>query len=101
MTEVAAESPGSVEGCLGSPNEPVAEPGYVCVYRGGFKGILEKEDKNAKFFAIYAAGGNINETASSGQLIAFRTTEFNEGVIEPIAKEAFLAAGGGWSVTAK
>lgn len=96
--------------CLGSPNDPVAAPGYLCVYRAGGFGSRESEDKNAKFFDFQdalgdsIASGTETEGAAGriGILIVFRTNEFNaEGNPVVLAKEARLTASGSWSVTAK
>jgi hypothetical protein len=95
--------------CLGSVNEPVAEPGNLCVYRGGAgSGSKENEDKNAKFVQFEDFfGETIKETGEAnsgdlGVLIVFRTNEFaTEGPHLTLAKEAQLTAAGSWAVTAK
>jgi hypothetical protein len=96
--------------CLGSPDEPVAEPGNLCVYRGSGFGSKEIEDKNAKFFDFQDAFGHgiASGTATEGVaghtgiLIVFRTNEFNAaGNPVTLAKEAHLTASGSWSLTAK
>jgi hypothetical protein len=95
--------------CLGSVNEPVAEPGNLCVYRGGAGfGSKENEDRNAKFVQFEDLfGETIKETGEAnsgdlGVLIIFRTTEFGiEGAHLALAKEAELTAAGSWAVTAK
>jgi hypothetical protein len=95
--------------CLGSVNEPVAEPGNLCVYRGGAGlGSKENEDRNAKFVQFEDFfGETINETGEGnsgdlGVLIVFRTNEFaTEGPRLALAKEAHLTAAGSWAVTAK
>jgi hypothetical protein len=94
--------------CLGSPNEPVAEPGFLCVYRGGNFGSKESEDANAKFLGFQdPLGQNItqaNEGVNFGPvavLIVFRTTEFNAaGEPLTLAKQARLTASGSWALTA-
>jgi hypothetical protein len=95
--------------CLGSVNEPVAEPGNLCVYRGGAGfGSKENEDRNAKFVQFEDFfGETIKETGEAnsgdlGVLIIFRTNEFaTEGGHLALAKEAHLTASGSWAVTAK
>ena len=96
--------------CVGSPNEPVADPGYLCVYRAGGFGSRESEDKNAKFFDFQDALGDSiasgTETKGAaghtGILIVFRTDEFDAaGKPIVLAKEARLTASGSWSVMAK
>jgi hypothetical protein len=95
--------------CLGSVNEPVAEPGNLCVYRGGAGfGSTENEDKNAKFVQFEDFfGETITKTGEAnsgdlGVLIIFRTDEFAiEGAHLALAKEAELTAAGSWAVTAK
>jgi hypothetical protein len=95
--------------CLGSVNEPVAEPGNLCIYRGGAGfGSNENEDKNAKFVQFEDLfGETVKETGEAnsgdlGVLIVFRTNEFAlEGTHQPLAKEAKLTAAGSWAVTAK
>ena len=95
--------------CLGSVNEPVAEPGNLCVYRGGAGfGSKENEDRNTKFVQFEDFfGETIRETGEAnsgdlGVLIIFRTNEFGvEGAHLTLAKEAELTAAGSWAVTAK
>jgi hypothetical protein len=95
--------------CVGSVNEPVAEPGNLCVYRGGAGfGSKENEDRNAKFVQFEDFfGETITETGEGnsgdlGVLIIFRTNEFAaEGGHLTLAKEAHLTAAGSWAVTAK
>jgi hypothetical protein len=90
-------------------NEPVAEPGNLCVYRGGAGfGSKENEDKNAKFVQFEDFfGETVTETGEGnsgalGILIIFRTNEFGvEGAHLTLAKEAELTAAGSWAVTAK
>jgi hypothetical protein len=105
----AAESTKPEAPCLGSVNEPVAEPGNLCVYRGGVGfGSRESEDKNAKFVQFEDfLGETIKETGEAnsgdlGVLIIFRTNEFaTEGARLALAKEATLTAAGSWAVTAR
>jgi hypothetical protein len=98
--------------CLGSVNEPIAEPGNLCVYRGGAgSGSKEKGegsiDNNAKFFKFEDfLGESFTETgfANSGDEgvdIVFRTNQYNETTPITLLKEAILNAKGSWAVTAK
>ena len=92
--------------CLGSVNEPVAEAGNLCVYRGGNFGSQEKTDENAAFFAFEQPNGTntsvTGEPGVLGQLVLFRTTEFNEETpIKEIVKASFLNAIGSWAVQEK
>jgi hypothetical protein len=93
--------------CLGLPNEPIAEPGTLCVYRGGNFGSLEEQDKNAAFFgsedpncAYFTTSKNVGVV---GQLVLFRSLDFTEeGTTPATLKEAtLLEAGGSWAVTEK
>jgi hypothetical protein len=92
-------------GCLGSAAEPVAESGFLCVYRQGSPGAQEPKDMNAAFFGFQAPNGANGETGTRGELIVFRTSEFNE--VTPIREltssksPVILSAGGTWAVTAK
>jgi hypothetical protein len=97
-----------VEPCVGSPNEPVALPGWFCVYRGAILGGGERSfpgDKNAKFFKILKPNGEevppVGETGVLGALIAFRSDQFNEENIVKLTAETYLVAGGSWAVTEK
>jgi len=100
LNETESESVGAQAGCNGSPQEPVADPGNLCVFTGGFKGINEKQWKNAKFNKILGTNGNPEEATPAGQEIVFRTTEFKEEGPLKLAKEAYLGSGGGWQVRA-
>lgn len=102
--------------CLGSTNEPVAEPGNLCVYRG--EGIPQEHafepgfahDENAKFVAFQLPGGELRKSGEllptesitlSSLMIVFRTDEFNERTGEvTLAKPAHLTAAGSWALTA-
>jgi hypothetical protein len=100
---VQAETPGVVVGCQGIVNEPAAEPGNLCVYRGGNFGSLEKTDKNASFAEFHtAAGGGIGAVGHLGQLVIFRSNEFNqEAPIEALSAASApvnLTAEGSWSM---
>jgi hypothetical protein len=102
--------------CLGSPSEPVVEPGNFCAYRGGLgQGSKEKGtgvgnvDKNVSStpFLEGPAGEKITETGEHGEgdtavLIVFRTSEFSEETpVTSLAAEAHLNAAGSWAVAAK
>ena len=99
--------------CVGTTNEPEAEAGFLCVYRGGNTGWEEKEDENAKFALFFDAQGNPQgeegkEGSKMGELAAFRTTApaFAEGCKSPVSTackvtaSSYLSAGGSWSVKA-
>ena len=101
--EAQAETP--VPPCLGNVNEPVAQKGNLCVYRGGNVGSNESDDKNAKFATFEEPIGTEGTAAGKlGALIVFRTEEGVFEVNEPpitLAKPAYLDAGGSWAVTAE
>ena len=105
--EVCGETPEPP--CLGSVEEPTAEEGFLCVYRGGQFGSLEKQDKNAKFFGFESPGGFSEKVGLLGDLVIFRTNEFKEEQAttkekeeaEHIKKESSLSAGGSWAVHQK
>ncbi len=102
LNEKQVSEPGSVVGCAGSANAPVAEPGFTCVYTGGTAvvGCQEAENHNAKFFSMEDAAGN-KLGGKLGNLVVFRTTEFAESP-EPLVKlaaPANLCAAGSWAVT--
>jgi len=100
VPESQVEAPKSP--CLGEPNAPSAEPGFLCVYRSGGFGSLESQDKNAKFFNFYDPKGNEGEPGGkTGELVAFRTTPFNEEEGGTIPAAATLDAQGAWATTAK
>src|SRR5262249_50685473 len=99
----------------GSPNEPQAERGNLCVYRGTQKG-KETEDKNikepnatgnAETFATPVGefipqggecktGPNVCQTAV---LVVFRTAQFAEPGVT-VTAASYLDARGSWAVTA-
>ena len=91
--------------CIGNINEPVAEAGNLCVYRGGNFGSLEEEDTNAKFIAFQEPNGE--EGAIGGKAGAFVIFRTEEGVFEAgetpiaLANPAHLNAAGSWALTAK
>jgi hypothetical protein len=104
-----AQSREPVLPCGGSPSEPEAEPGFLCVYRGGVQGSLEAEDTNASFFNFVNPEGGFQSTpeakegARNGEIVLFRTSGadiFNEAApVKEIAAPAYLSAFGGWAVT--
>jgi hypothetical protein len=92
--------------CIGTPNEPVAEPGFLCVYRHGNFGSMETQDKNAKFFGFEKPSGQFlipGETGVLGALVVFRSNQFTEEGTTPakLTAETYLDAGGSWAVTEK
>jgi hypothetical protein len=112
-TEPQSTAPNSP--CLGSPDEPFAEPGNLCTYRGGAEAGAKETgsevgniDKNVKFtnFAD-ALGEEITTTGLAnagvgGIDVVFRTDEFSKEIaIGKIALESNLNAKGSWAVTAK
>jgi hypothetical protein len=109
--EPVAEEP--ARPCLGTVEEPTAEPGNLCVYRGSFKGGLEAMDKNAAFFQFSTPRGEnstlVKRPGFLGEAIVFRSREntpvFKEevGETEPgtITNAAYMEAFGSWAVTEK
>jgi hypothetical protein len=95
--------------CLGSTNEPDAEPGNLCVTRGSGN-PKEATDKSAAFVGFTTAFGEqkkAGETLSAatdlgrvGMLIQFRTTTFEEAAPKTVPAEARLNAKGSWAVRA-
>jgi hypothetical protein len=91
--------------CLGAVNEPLVEPGYLCVYRGLAFGREEKQHKKAHFVKFETPQGRQveTETGASGELIVFRAPIFGfkeEGTTpETLKAQAYLSAGGTWAVT--
>jgi len=102
-TEVQAESPEAP--CLGNVNEPTAEAGFLCVYRAGNFGSLEKQDENAAFYGFESPEGLTGKVGRTGALVLFRTKEFKEETVtakekeeaEHIKKQSELSAGGSWA----
>jgi hypothetical protein len=98
--------------CLGSVDEPLAEPGNLCVYRGQSLGGLETQDKNAAFFGFTDPVGE-NSTISGhvgelGEMILFRSVHNSPSFKEEVGEEpgvitqgAFMEGGGSWAVTEK
>jgi hypothetical protein len=100
-------------GCLGSVDEPTAEPGKLCIQRGNAP-PKETTDLNASFKGFFnpvGEGGLIatNPTPTfsgevdatrTGLMVVFRTATFNEATPEKVAAESGLIASGSWAVTA-
>jgi len=99
LDEKQVAEPGSVPGCSGNANNPVAEAGVLCVYMGATAtpGGLESEWQNAKFFALEDFSGNV-KGGKLGEFVVFRTTVFTEPP-STIPAAAALTAGGSWAVT--
>jgi hypothetical protein len=102
--------------CIGSVNEPVAQKGNLCVYRGLQRG-KETEDKNIKEpnaagntegFAtplgeFIANGGECNKEngqCQNGVVVIFRTAQFAEPGGVSVTATSYLDARGSWAVTA-
>jgi alpha-tubulin suppressor-like RCC1 family protein len=95
--------------CLGTVNEPIVEPGALCVYRGQNFGSEEKQDKNAGFVKFESPNGRFlaertpEETGALGALIVFRapTVGFKEEGTAPetLKVPTYLSAAGSWVVT--
>jgi hypothetical protein len=99
--------------CLGSVDEPTAEAGNLCVYRGGMdvgakeKGVeVGNVDENAAFSHFASAAGETLTTtglANAGDesiAVDFRTTEFSNTTPLKLVKESNLNAKGSWALTA-
>jgi len=99
---VEAETAGAAAGCPGSVSDPVAERGYLCVYRGQNFGSNEAEDLHARFSQFRSPPGEAEGVGRDGELIVFRTDEFKEASpILELKAAAALTAEGSWAVTAK
>jgi hypothetical protein len=116
LNEAKVAEPGSVPGCEGNTNFPVALPGLLCIYQGAIAtvGSLETEWKEAGFFATEQLDGKLDakeknvpgttgHIGPNGELVVFRTKGYNEenpslGVLKA---EASLTVGGSWAMTAK
>jgi len=102
--------------CIGSVNEPTAEKGNLCVYRGLQRGKESAEDKNIKEpnaagnletfktpnGEFIANGGECNKETDQCQLgvqVIFRTAQFAEPRVK-VTAESYLNASGSWAVTA-
>jgi len=102
----AKESNTPLKPCLGNVNQPVAEPGFLCIYRGEPNGGLETMDKNAAFFGITDPKGNFilptEKVGALGALVVFRTGQFSEEEAgTTLTEPAYLSAAGSWAVTEK
>ena len=100
--------------CLGSVEEPIAEKGFLCAYRGGAgNGSKENEDLNVTkkepevFFQTFF-GEKITEIenvhGNLGVDIVFRTVQFNATGTGPpatLTANSYMAAHGSWAVTAR
>jgi hypothetical protein len=101
--------------CIGSVNEPTAEKGNLCVYRGRERGT-ETEDRNIKepnaagnietfktpMGEFIANGGECNtetDQCQLGVLVIFRTAQFAVPQVTVTAL-SYLNASGSWAVTA-
>jgi hypothetical protein len=115
------ESQSPVLPCIGSPNEPVAQKGNLCVLRGLQKG-KEAEDKNITEPAAIPLpwgtfstpngefipnGGECNAEngqCQNGVLVIFRTAQFGEagggGEPKTVTAASYLNVSGSWAVTA-
>jgi hypothetical protein len=103
--------------CIGSVNEPQAEKGNLCVYRGqtraketADKEIIEPKDEPipagafaAPFGEFIANGGECNKETGqcqTGVVVVFRTKGFLETGGGTVSGFAYLNAWGSWAVTA-
>jgi hypothetical protein len=82
-TEIVAEGGSSTANCPGSVTDPVAEPGFLCVYEGEFKG------KGLGGFTSISKGSK--EEAG---------TDTSGAVLLAIGEEESVAIRGTWAVTA-
>jgi hypothetical protein len=119
-----AESQSPALPCVGSVNEPIAEKGNLCVYRGVQFG-KEAEDKNitepaaialpwgtfatpfGEFIPNNQECNKENGQCQAGVLVLFRTAQFGEvgdgitGEPKTVTAASYLDARGSWAVTAK
>jgi hypothetical protein len=112
-----AESQSPVLPCIGSPNEPVAQKGNLCVLRGlstekeaADKEIIEPGAEvtsagtfavpNGEFLLNNAECNKENGQCQTGLLVVFRTKGFVEAGGGTVAAPAYLNASGSWAVTA-
>ena len=95
--------------CLGSTNEPDAEPGNLCATRGS--GIpKEPTDGEVKFIQFttpfgeeFKSGTSLSSESDQGRvgmLLQFRTTKFNAAGTETIPTAIHFQAKGSWAVRA-
>jgi hypothetical protein len=99
--------------CEGTPEKPLANEGFLCVYTGGNFGAQESEQEEAKFFGVVSptAGycesapgvGTCKAVSESGALLLYRTNGFKleAGRGPALTKEAYLTVFGGWAVRSK
>jgi hypothetical protein len=113
LNEAETAAPGSVPGCNGSPTEPSAEPGFLCVFTGSSDNGSKSINKNNVFVGFENAdGGNavtssgsLMETGEGGVTVIFRSTEFN--ITTPVEKLSAAKSPvrmhwiGGWAISAK
>jgi hypothetical protein len=113
LNEKAVGEPGTIPGCNGNTNNPVAEPGFLCVFQGDIAtpGSLQSEWKEAKWFALQEPDGKLDATTENvasatgkaariGALVTYRTNTFTEPQ-STLATAATLNAGGSWALTVK
>jgi hypothetical protein len=110
VNESQSEAAGSVPECPGSPDEPEAEPGNLCVFMGASAGNEENKTQkwlNAEFHSFaqpngtLVINGGVLSESNVGALVVFRTKTFVEGTPTTVAANASATAGGGWAVTEK
>jgi hypothetical protein len=101
-------TPGACSGCPGIVEEPAAEEGNLCVFRGEQQGSLETADEHASFFSFENQKGESPSserlTMRQGALIIFRTEPFSTTVKHNseavLTTAASLNAFGSWALTA-
>jgi hypothetical protein len=98
--------------CNGTINEPIAEVGNLCVYRGAPLGGLETADKNAAFFGFVEPNGTPFTTSKKvgflGELVLFRSVNNSPSFKEEVGEEpgvitegSYMEGGGSWAVAEK
>jgi hypothetical protein len=97
--------------CAGSPLEPIAQAGNLCVYRSNADhGALESQDRNAAFFTFTDSFGENSAISGKvgplGEKVVFRSVNNSapfaeEGTEAPavITEMAYMEGGGSWAVT--
>jgi Collagen triple helix repeat (20 copies) len=94
------------------PNEPCprlerksAAPGYLCVYRASDLATNQTRDLNGAFSFFEGEGGEREATSLYGQLVVFRSSDFNEETpikeLPASASPVSVTAAGSWFATAK
>jgi len=91
--------------CEGSPEEPKANPGFLCAYSGGM--FPEVENTEAEFLGWGKPAGEITTGKTVpgqnryGSLIVFTTKTFTAAPEEPsvLAANAHFSQEGSWAVT--